>query len=343
MAHMPPGLESLMLVEENVDGVELADFEHYMYRVSEYLSVLENRLFSEGLHCLGAPPSAAQTSQYLSAYFGDDLSEAAVEVVATAQGGLAEVRAKLEELYLPEGQVQVGHTAGELQARLKEAVEIRDLLGQNTEELESIVKGLNGSFIPPAVGGDLLRDGPGVLPTGRNIHALDPYRMPSAAAWERGGAIAANIIAKHKEEQGVYPETVGVMLWGLDAIKTRGESVAIALALVGARPIKEGTGRVVRFELVPLEDLGRPRIDVLANMSGIFRDSFANVVDLLDDLFQRAAAADEAPEMNFIRKHALELENQAGLAVALTRYISQLSHSSIRNFRGSCHTDVSLL
>lgn len=82
------------------------------------------------------------------------------------------------------------------------------------------------------------------------------------------------------------------MMWGLDAIKTRGESVAIALSLIGARPVKEGTGRVVKYELVPLEELKRPRVDVLASLSGIFRDSFANVVDLLDDLFEVAAAAE---------------------------------------------------
>lgn len=100
-----------------------------------------------------------------------------------------------------------------------------------------------GEYVLPAVGGDLLRDGPGVLPTGRNIHALDPYRMPSAAAWERGSAVAANILEQHRAEHGgAYPETVAVMLWGLDAIKTRGESLAIALALVGATPVKEVRG-----------------------------------------------------------------------------------------------------
>jgi magnesium chelatase subunit H len=89
---------------------------------------------------------------------------------------------------------------------------------------------------------------------------------------------------------GAYPETVAVNLWGLDAIKTKGESVAIALYLVGAVPVSEGTGRVARFELLPLDALdGRPRVDVLCNMSGIFRDSFQNVVELLDDLFRRAA------------------------------------------------------
>jgi cobalamin biosynthesis Mg chelatase CobN len=101
------------------------------------------------------------------------------------------------------------------------------------------------------------------------------------------------------------------MLWGLDAIKTRGESVAILLALVGARPVKEATGRVVRYELVPLAELGRPRIDVLASLSGIFRDSFSNVVDLLDDLFERAATAEgESEDMNYIKKHANKLKEQ---------------------------------
>jgi magnesium chelatase subunit H len=132
--------------------------------------------------------------------------------------------------------------------------------------------------------------------------------MPSASAWLRGQKAAEEILRQHKEANGgKYPETVAVTLWGLDAIKTRGESVAIVLALVGARPVKEGTGRVVRYDLIPLDELQRPRVDVLASLSGIFRDSFANIVDLLDDMFERAVEADEPVEMNFIKKHAKEL------------------------------------
>jgi magnesium chelatase subunit H len=100
------------------------------------------------------------------------------------------------------------------------------------------------------------------------------------------------------------------MLWGLDIIKTKGESLAILLELVGAEPIKEGTGRIVRYELQPLEQIGHPRIDILANLSGIFRDSFVNIIELLDDLFLRAAEAEEPEEKNFIRKHALALKSQ---------------------------------
>ena len=96
--------------------------------------------------------------------------------------------------------------------------------------------------------------------------------MPSAGAWVRGQRIAKELIRQHRDQnEGAYPETIAVTMWGLDAIKTRGESVAIALALVGAKPVKEGTGRIVRFDLVPLSELARPRIDVLASLSGIFR------------------------------------------------------------------------
>ena len=204
---------------------------------------------------------------------------------------------------------------------LEEAQKISDLLAQNTDELTNLLRGLNGEYIPPAPGGDLLRDGAGVLPTGRNIHALDPYRMPSTGAYERGKEIAKKIINEHVEEKGSYPETVAVMLWGLDAIKTKGESLGILLELVGAEPVKEGTGRIVRYELKSVTDLEHPRIDVLANLSGIFRDTFVNIIELLDDLFQRAAIAEESPEDNFIRKHYLALKGQ-GIENASARLFS---------------------
>eukprot|EP00850_Spirogloea_muscicola_P001632 SM000006S19397 [mRNA] locus=s6:517747:530754:+ [translate_table: standard] len=305
------GGQSYMLTnpEEEVDTTE---FDAYLGRLQSYLAVIESRLFSEGLHTLGEPPSEAQTSQYLSAYFGDDIQEEVVEAVSTTSGTTAEVRRKLEELFLQSNdRYQIRSES--LDKRMEDAVMIRDLLQQNTDEMTNLIKGLNGDYVPSAVG---------VLPTGRNIHALDPYRMPSAAAWERGCALASNIIDQHREQNGgQYPETIAVMLWGLDAIKTRGESVAIALALVGAYPVREGTGRVVRFALTPLEELKRPRVDVLANMSGIFRDSFANVVELLDDLFQRAGEADEPSEMNFVRKHSLALKAQ-GVEVPTARIFS---------------------
>jgi magnesium chelatase subunit H len=267
----------------------------YFARLYEYLQVLENRLFSSGLHILGRAPDRDQVISYLQAYFGETLPEAVL--TAIAEGG---DRQTIQQ------QFDLNGTA----PQLEEALQIRELLAQTPDELTNLLRGLNGEYIPPAPGGDLLRDGPGVLPTGRNIHALDPYRMPSAAAYARGQEIAHKILSQHCQTQGTYPETVAVMLWGLDAIKTRGESLGILLELVGAEPVKEGTGRIVRYELRPLADLSHPRIDVLGNLSGIFRDSFTNIIELLDDLFERAAAAEEPPAQNFIRKHAIALQAQ---------------------------------
>ncbi|MDV2993412.1 MAG: hypothetical protein N4J56_003066 [Chroococcidiopsis sp. SAG 2025] len=288
-------------------------FDRYLLQVYEYLQVLENRLFSSGLHVLGEPPNAEQLASYLQAYFGEELSADVVDAIANGKivgAGLAKDPQPRQEISgqnppVPELKIKNFNFP-----RLEEALKICDLLMQTDEELINLLRGLNGEYIPPAPGGDLLRDGMGVLPTGRNIHALDPYRMPSPAAYERGRAIAQNIISQHLQEHGEYPETVAVMLWGLDAIKTRGESLGILLELVGAEPIKEGTGRIVRYGLKPLAEVGHPRIDVLGNLSGIFRDSFVNIIELLDDLFQRAAMAEESETENFIRKHYLALQAQ---------------------------------
>jgi magnesium chelatase subunit H len=269
---------------ENIRMFSQHAFNAYLVKLYEYLQVLENRLFSCGLHTLGEAPSEEEIAAYLEAYFGNEPQIQGVE-------------------------------------REEQAQQIRLSLMQTTDELTNLLRGLNGEYIPPAPGGDLLRDGPGVLPTGRNIHALDPYRMPSAGAYERGREIGKKIISQHLQEHGKYPETVAVMLWGLDAIKTKGESIGIILELVGAEPVKEGTGRIVRYQLKPLAEVGHPRIDVLANLSGIFRDSFANVIELLDDLFQRAAQLEEPEDQNYIRKHALALQAQ-GVENASARLFS---------------------
>ncbi len=292
-------IENAKLFSKNV-------INQYFVQVYEYLQVLEQRLFSSGLHVLGQKPSEEGLRSYLEAYFDGGLSEGEIEGIISRKD--AKTQRVLEKDSV-------------LSHKLMEGERIKDLLAQNTDEMTNLLRGLNGEYIPPAPGGDLLRDGSGVLPTGRNIHALDPYRMPSPAAYERGKEIAKKIIQQNLEEKGTYPETVAVMLWGLDAIKTKGESLGILLELVGAEPVKEGTGRIVRYELKPIEQVGHPRIDVLANLSGIFRDTFVNIIELLDDLFRRAAEAEESAESNFIGKHYLALKAQ-GVENASARMFS---------------------
>jgi magnesium chelatase subunit H len=333
------------LTSENVDSIETSEFDTYVSKLYFYLQEVEGRLFSEGLHVLGRAPSAGQAAQYLGAYFGDRLPTEAVDAVVansvdtsvSSSVALAQTKAELERIFSNNNTTTTNSSSSSTSsstcfltennsisdATLEEALKIRSLLNRNTEEIDGVLRALNGEYILPEAGGDLLRDGAGVLPTGRNIHALDPYRMPGPAAMARGAEAAEKILVAHREQNnGAWPETVAVNLWGLDAIKTKGESVGIVLTLIGARPVKEGTGRIARFELIPLEELGRPRIDVLANMSGIFRDSFQNVVELLDDAVQRAAAAEgESEEMNFVKKHSAAMAAQ-GLTNPTARLFS---------------------
>eukprot|EP01038_Epipyxis_sp_PR26KG_P011025 gene11025-14806_t len=197
---------------------------------------------------------------------------------------------------------------------LNEAIKVAKILYENPKnEMNGLLGALNGEYVVAAPGGDIIRDGAAILPTGRNIYALDPYRIPSPLATTRGKDAVDQILKSHQQlakSNRSYPSTVAVTLWGLDTIKTKGESVGMVLALVGARPFKEATGRVVKFEIIPLEELGRPRIDCLCSLSGIFRDSFGNVLDLLDDLFERLSELDEPDEMNYIKKHVIEFREK---------------------------------
>ncbi|MDW8464816.1 MAG: cobaltochelatase subunit CobN [Chloroherpetonaceae bacterium] len=176
-------------------------------------------------------------------------------------------------------------------------------LADNSHELDALVKALNGEYLPSGPGGDLIRDGLNVLPTGRNIHAIDPWRIPSELAFAKGAQIAEAIIAQHLEEHGTYPETIAEVLWGLDTIKTKGEAVATVIRLIGARPAYDGQNKISHYELIPLEELGRPRIDVLMHLSPVFRNTFGILMNHLNTLIKTAAAANEPEEMNFIKKH----------------------------------------
>merc|ERR1719157_293608 len=173
-------------------------------------------------------------------------------------------------------------------------------------ELGGIMELLNGNFLMPAPGGDPIRN-PDVLPTGRNMHALDPSSIPTQAAVEVAESVTNKLLEKLKQEapDGEYPESIAFTLWGTDNIKTYGESLAQVLSLVGVRPVADSLGRVNKVELIPLEKLGRPRIDVVVSCSGVFRDLFINQMNLMDRGIKMAAEADEPSDQNFVRKHAI--------------------------------------
>jgi magnesium chelatase subunit H len=200
-------------------------------------------------------------------------------------------------------------------------------------ELGALLTGLNGEYITPGPGGDPIRN-PDVLPTGKNIHALDPQAIPTAAAVKSAKVVVDRLLARHQaENHGHYPETIACVLWGTDNIKTYGESLAQILWFVGVRPLPDSLGRVNKLELIPLADLGRPRVDVVVNCSGVFRDLFINQMALLDKAVKLAAEAEEPLEMNFVRKHALEQAAELGVSLrqAATRVFSNASGSYSSN------------
>ncbi|MDJ0772228.1 MAG: magnesium chelatase subunit H [Mastigocoleus sp. MO_167.B18] len=200
-------------------------------------------------------------------------------------------------------------------------------------ELGALLKGLEGEYILPGPGGDPIRN-PDVLPTGKNIHALDPQAIPTQAAVQSAKVVVERLLARQMQENGGrYPETIATVLWGTDNIKTYGESLAQIMWMVGVRPVPDALGRVNRLELIPLEELGRPRIDVVINCSGVFRDLFINQMNLLDQAVKMAAEAEEPLEMNFVRKHAMEQAEELGINIrqAATRVFSNASGSYSSN------------
>ena len=199
-------------------------------------------------------------------------------------------------------------------------------------EMESLLKALDGEYILPGPGGDPIRN-PGVLPSGKNIHALDPQAIPTRAAVAAAKSVVDKLIERQREEQGTWPETIACVLWGTDNIKTYGESLAQILWFVGVKPMPDSVGRVNKLELIPLDELGRPRVDVVVNCSGVFRDLFINQMALIDQAVKMAAEADEPLEQNFVRKHALEQAEKEGMSLrdAACRVFSNASGSYSSN------------
>ncbi|MCA1848764.1 MAG: cobaltochelatase subunit CobN, partial [Actinobacteria bacterium] len=192
------------------------------------------------------------------------------------------------------------------------AGEVVPRLMRTPEEMGNLLRGLEGGYIPAGPSGSPTRGLVNVLPTGRNFYSVDPKALPSPLSWEVGQELAENLLRRYLDEEGRYPETVGLVVWGTAAMRTQGDDVAEILALLGVRPFwNEESRRVTGLEVIPLEELGRPRIDVTVRISGFFRDAFPNLISLMDDAVRTVAGLDEPDEMNFVKKHAEE-EKSAG-------------------------------
>lgn len=267
------------------------------------LTELESTLIPNGLHVLGEIPDTAARRDLLSA-------------IAEIERGVPPPDNALDRL------METGDAASALSllppSQRETWAPVFDRLEKTqsglsaNRELESTLHAIGGGFVAPVAGGDLVRN-PDILPTGRNLHGFDPFRLPSPWAVRDGAAQAQRLIDRHIADTGAMPETVALVLWGTDNLKTEGGPIAQALALIGARPRQDSFGRLAGAELIPLAELGRARIDVLMTLSGIFRDLLPLQTKMLAEAAWLAATADEPADMNPVRRHALAYAAEHGV------------------------------
>ena len=280
----------------------IAPAEHEVARLGGALIELETTLIPYGLHIVGRPPTAAERIDLLlevgRAAHAVDVPRAAIEALVSGAGVEAALHAVL-------------HANDTTLRPVLESLAATERLLAQDHELAGILHALDGGYLRPAPGGDLLHN-PKVLPTGRNLHGFDPFRIPSAFAVQDGARQADRLLARHQADGNTFPESVALVLWGTDNLKSEGGPIGQALALLGAKPRFDGYGRLAGAQLIPLQELQRPRVDVVITLSGIFRDLLPLQVKLLAEAAFLAASAEEPEALNFVRKHALAYLQQHG-------------------------------
>ncbi|WP_348760526.1 magnesium chelatase subunit H [uncultured Salinisphaera sp.] len=276
-------------------------------RLSRQVVEVEGALIPEGLHVLGAPADSKRQHELLRA-------------VADANYDLALDDDALSAFLADPTAHRIEGLDDEQHDKLRA---LAVALADNTE-IKSLLAALDGRFVRPVAGGDILRN-PAVLPTGRNLHGFDPFRLPSAFAISEGRRHAELLLERHRADGHDYPASIALVLWGTDNLKTEGAPIGQALALMGAKPRHDSFGRVAGAELIPLSELGRPRVDVVLTLSGIFRDLLPLATRMLAEAAWLAATAeDESATDNPIRAHALayQAEHDCDLETAALRVFS---------------------
>ena len=308
------------LARESAPGAD--EFDEFLLHVDGYLCELKDAQIRGGLHILGRVPAGDAEIDVLAALLR--LPQGPVpslrEAVAAAMGvGLdgrhevdavdAEVKRLLREARAaswPEPALLSPAYRGPAPP-VAEALRFagRGLvprLARTTDEIVNTLRALDGRYVPAGPSGAPTRGMAHVLPTGRNFYSVDPKTLPTATSYEVGRALAEAVCTRHRDEAGDWPRTIGLVLWGTAAMRTHGDDIAEALALLGVRPRwAEESGRVVGLEPVPLAELGRPRVDVTLRISGFFRDAFPHLVHLMDEAVELVAGLDESADDNYVR------------------------------------------
>ena len=305
------------------------DADLWISKLRSQLDEIEQSLIPFGMHVIGGSLLSSERAETIAA-----IAEAggAREIDAARLDGylqsndLGGLKGLLAEHQVPSDDID------ELANRLLTAAEN---LGAE-HELPALISALDGHFISPVSGGDLIRN-PESLPTGRNIHGFDPFRLPSAFAVIEGRRQAEQLTQRHFDDAGVMPTSIALVLWGTDNLKSEGIAIGQALALIGARPRFDSYGRLSGAELIDLAELGRPRVDVVVTLSGIFRDLLPMQTRLLAEAAYLAAEADEPLDLNPIRRNALAYQaaNNCDLETAALRVFS--------NSEGAYGSNVNLL
>ncbi|MEP9365435.1 cobaltochelatase subunit CobN [Nocardioides sp. CN2-186] len=304
------------------------EFDEFILHVDGWLCEIKDAQIRDGLHVLGAAPEGeARVNLVLSILRASQVwggQSQAIPALRTALGlggfetGASAPSSATVDTFEAEarGLVEAMEKSGWDLAAVDDlhhspdvrrvlafaATEVVPRLARTTDELDAVVHALDGGFVPAGPSGSPLRGLVNVLPTGRNFYTVDPRAVPSRLAWQTGQAMAESLVQRYLEETGDYPTSVGLSVWGTSAMRTSGDDIAEVLALLGVRPEwDEASRRVSRLTVVPLDELGRPRIDVTVRISGFFRDAFPHVVEMLDDAVRLVADLDEPDDVNYVR------------------------------------------
>lgn len=251
---------------------------------------IERELIPNGMHVIGEVPTIEERCDFLSAF------------MRCADNDINPTTSEVAELLDAHKNKQLG----EPEVWQEQLIDLdKDLCSAN--ELNSLISALDLGYIPAVPGGDILRNRE-TLPTGRNIHGFDPFRLPSVLAQTRGVTLANRLLERHKIDTGNFPGSVAFVLWGSDNLKNEGIPIAQAMALMGAKARFDGYGKLAGAELIPLAELGRARVDVMITLSGVFRDLFPLQTRMLAEAALLASSADEPLEQNLVRAHTLQYQ-----------------------------------
>ena len=301
------------------------EFDEFILHVDGWLCEIKDAQIRDGLHVLGqAPEGEARVNLVLAILraaqvwggessavpglrsalgLADDAPGSAIDAVEAEARSLVEAMEKSG--WSPEAVDDLHDDPTVVRVLRFAAEQVVPRLDATTDELDAVLHALDGGFIAAGPSGSPLRGLVNVLPTGRNFYTVDPRAVPSRLAYDTGVAMADSLVQRYVDETGDYPRSVGLSVWGTSAMRTSGDDIAEVLALIGVRPQwDEASRRVNGLDVVPLDELGRPRIDVTVRISGFFRDAFPHVIAMLDDAVRMVAELDEPHEMNFVRAHA---------------------------------------